>query len=240
MAALPCFFEDTLLADGATLALSEETARHVVQVLRKKEGDRILISNGRGQSAEATIVAAGKKTCTAVLSEIRAHMPPAYGLHLAVAFTKSASRNEWLLEKATEMGVLSITPLLTERTEREKFRDDRARNIAVSAMLQSQQYFLPAIRSPQTLAQLLDAHRDTTTKLIAHCEGEFARKNLHKAAIPRQHALVLIGPEGDFTPAEINFAHEQGCTGISLCSQRLRTETAAMAVCAYFNLLNHD
>lgn len=240
MANLPFFYQDADLKSGTTLALTEETAKHIVQVLRKKEGDRFILNNGNGLSAESTIVSADKKRCTVHLDTVSEHQKPAFGLHLCVAFTKNASRNEWLLEKATELGVRSITPLISARTEREKFRTDRARNILISAMMQSQQYFLPELNEPSTMVQILANHKETNQKYIAHCDNNFERQAINEILKPKKDTVILIGPEGDFTPEEIEQFTQNGFAGITLCEQRLRTETAAMAVCAYFNLMNHD
>lgn len=239
MAHFPFFFQEDILRSGATLELSEETAKHVVQVLRKQEGDRIILSNGRGSSAEAEIVAAGKKRCSVQLGTVAEYNKPLFSLHLCIAFTKNASRNEWLLEKATELGVGSITPLISARTEREKFRADRAQSILISAMLQSRQYFLPALHTPASIEQILEQPVLPEQKLIAHCDEQYARQAFNAVVQPGRDTIVLIGPEGDFTAGEIGLATQKGFKGISLCTQRLRTETAAMAVCAYFNLLNH-
>ena len=240
MANLPFFYQDTELQTEANLALTEETAKHIVQVLRKKEGDLFILNNGKGQSAEATIIAADKKRCSVRLSKVIQHQKPTYGLHLCVAFTKNASRNEWLLEKAAELGVQSITPIISARTEREKFRADRANNILISAMLQSQQYFLPALHSPSSMQQILEFHKETEQKFMAHCDENFERKAINNILKPKKDTVLLIGPEGDFTPEEIELFSKNDFNGVILCQQRLRTETAAMAVCAYFNLINND
>lgn len=240
MANLPFFYQDTELLTGADLALTEETAKHVVQVLRKKEGDRFILNNGKGFSAEVVIVASDKKRCSVSIESVQVHQKAVFGLHLCVAFTKNASRNEWLLEKATELGVHSITPLISARTEREKFRTDRANNILISAMLQSQQYFLPLLNEPSPLKQILAQHIETAQKFLAHCDNNFERTALNRVLKPQKDTVILIGPEGDFAPEEIELFTQNGFEGVSLCPQRLRTETAAMAVCAHFNLLNND
>ncbi|GAA4455345.1 RsmE family RNA methyltransferase [Rurimicrobium arvi] len=238
MSQIPFFYHDGELLANELLSLHEDTAKHVVQVLRKKEGDLIQLNNGKGRTALAALTSAGKKHCVVRLQSTEQHAAPSIQLHLAVAFTKNASRNEWLLEKATELGVSSITPLLSERTEREKFREDRARNILISAMLQSQQYYLPELYAPSTLKQIAERADTGTLKLIAHCDPQSTRNPISKVLSAGKDVWILIGPEGDFSPAEITQMEASGFAGIALCEQRLRTETAAMAVCAYFNLLN--
>lgn len=240
MSGLAFFYHNSEFLGNSTLQLNEETAKHVVQVLRMKEGEQIKLNNGHGQSAMTTIISAEKKRCSVQISEVHQFSQPAFGLHLCVAFTKNTSRNEWLLEKATELGVRSITPIISARTEREKFRIDRWQNILISAMLQSQQYYLPQLNEATKFEHILKQHENTEQKLIAHCESDFERRPIASVLSAKQNTVILIGPEGDFTPDEINLAMQNNFKGIVLCGQRLRTETAAMAVCAHFNLLNHE
>jgi 16S rRNA (uracil1498-N3)-methyltransferase len=239
MSSLAYFYHHSSFSQNATLQLSEESSKHIVQVLRMKEGERILLNNGEGQSAEAIIISAEKKRCSVHLHQVHQYSKPLFGLHLCIAFTKNASRNEWLLEKATELGVSSITPIISARSEREKFRIDRWQNILISAMLQSQQHFLPQLNEATKFTQILKTHENTEQKLIAHCAVDFERIPISSSIAPQQNTVILIGPEGDFSPDEINLAMQNHFKGTILCEQRLRTETAAMAVCAYFNLLNN-
>lgn len=237
MSALPIFYQDTSFTGGSLLSLEEDTARHIVQVLRMTEGASLELANGKGSSAICIITEAGKKKCTVRIESVREIPPARPALHLAVALTKNASRNEWLLEKATEMGVSRITPLITQRTERERFRFDRLNNIIISAMMQSQQYWLPELAAPQPLEQVIEGGKDGQM-LIAHCMPGIARAPLSGVLQPGRNTLILIGPEGDFTKEEVTLAMQHGAKGITLGTTRLRTETAAMAACAYFHLLN--
>jgi 16S rRNA (uracil1498-N3)-methyltransferase len=239
MAHLPFFYQDTVLQKGASLSLNEETAKHIVQVLRKKIGDQVIINNGKGDSAFVTLTEVAKKKCSVYIDEVNHHPKPLFGLHLCVAFTKNTSRNEWLLEKACELGVMSIRPIISQRTEREKYREDRWQNILISAMMQSQQYYLPTLYPATKLEEIIEEHATTDQKIIAHCEADFERTAVAAAIQTQQNTVILIGPEGDFSPEEIQMSMQKGFKGIILCTQRLRTETAAMSVCAYFNLLNH-
>lgn len=240
MASIALFYQRTTLSPGAELQLDEETARHIVQVLRMKEGSVIALTDGNGTRAEAVITRTDKKKCTVQIQQAQLQPNPKSELHVCVAFTKNASRNEWLLEKAVESGVISITPLITSRTEREKFRIDRWQSIIISALLQSQQYYLPQLNNPTPLPELVKTQQDITQKLIAHCIDELPRNPISKVLHPEQNTVILIGPEGDFTQEEAEYCMANHYTGISLCTQRLRTETAAMSVCAYFNLINHE
>lgn len=219
--------------------LDEDNARHVVQVLRMQIGEKIQLTNGRGYAAIANITVADKKKCAVVIEEVVFHEPPV-ALHLCVAFTKNSSRNEWLLEKATELGIASITPLLTTRSEREKFRYDRMKGILISALLQSQQYRLPQLNEAMQLTALLEKYKQVPRKFIAHCIADKPVAPVAELLKPVVETLVCIGPEGDFTAEEVTLCIDAGCAGLSLGKQRLRTETAAMAVCAYFNLINND
>jgi 16S rRNA (uracil1498-N3)-methyltransferase len=237
---LPVFYQLTPLKGGEELQLDESNSRHVVQVLRMQPGERLLLTDGEGRSAEAVIVKADKKRCLVRMSAPVAHVLQEPALHLGVAFTKHAGRNEWLLEKATELGVRTIIPLITARTERERIRYERWRGILSAAMIQSQQFHLPQLREALPLAQLLEAFRPVNTKLIAHCMEAPEREPLAKALPAGQETLLLIGPEGDFTPEEVALCTDEGARGISLGNTRLRTETAAMAVCAFFNMINHE
>lgn len=239
MAALPIFFYDGMFSPGLTTWLEEDTARHVVQVLRMQHGDRLQLTDGKGQVADTTITIAEKKKCSVAISQVTSYPVPQPALHLAIAFTKNTSRNEWLLEKATELGARSIIPLIATRTERERIRYDRWKSILVSAMLQSQQYHLPVLPEAMSLKQVLEQFGNVPQKLAGHCITDKPRKPLSAALSPHKETLLLIGPEGDFTSEEVDLCEAAGCAGISMGSQRLRTETAAMAACAYFNMVNH-
>jgi 16S rRNA (uracil1498-N3)-methyltransferase len=240
MSSIALFYQNTTLTPSFELQLEEETAKHIVQVLRMKEGTAIALTDGKGTRADAIIIKTDKKKCTVLIREVQLQSKAKYGLHLCVAFTKNTSRNEWLLEKATELGVSSITPMVSSRTEREKFREDRWQNIIVSALLQSQQYYLPQLNSPTILSELIKSQERITRKLIAHCIEDIPRIPISEALYAQENTAILIGPEGDFTREETLFCMENNYRGISLCEQRLRTETAAMTVCAYFNLINHE
>lgn len=238
--ALPLFYHDEDFVSHSQIRLGEETARHVVQVLRRQEGDKLELTNGKGVSATATIVLAEKKKLEVLIEELTQHELPPAGLHLCVAFTKNAGRNEWLLEKATEMGARSIVPVIASRSERERIRYDRWTNIMVAALIQSQQYYLPKLSEAMTLPDILQRFNGTPQKLVGHCIEGFSRRPLSEVCQKGMETVALIGPEGDFTAEEVEACYSEGFTGISLVYQRLRTETAAMAVCAYFNLINHD
>jgi 16S rRNA (uracil1498-N3)-methyltransferase len=236
--ALPLFYHNEQLEAGNDVWLSEDAARHIVQVLRMQVGDRVRLTNGKGYTATVIIEIADKKRCKVVIENVSFIHAKAHVFHLGIAFTKNASRNEWLLEKATELGVKTIIPLITKRTEREKMRYDRWNNILVSAMLQSQQSHQPVLAEATTLEKLFEQYEEPQ-RLIAHCIAEKTRMPVTKMLNPGIGTIFLIGPEGDFTEEEVTLCEANGYAGVSLGDQRLRTETAAMAACAYFNLINN-
>lgn len=238
MAALPLFFHGDSLIVNKETPLNEDTARHIGQVLRMRAGDALQLTDGKGNLADAVITQSDKKKCSVTIHKLTHQELPAAALHLAIAFTKNTSRNEWLLEKATELGVRSIIPLQATRTERERIKHERWNNILVSAMMQSQQYHLPVLTEAHTLSDALKHFNTVPQKLVAHCITEHKRTPIATAMKPATETLILIGPEGDFTQEEIHLCEREGCIGISIGNQRLRTETAAMAVCAYFNMIN--
>lgn len=221
------------------MQLHEDTAKHVVQVLRMQEGDAIDLTDGKGVHAHAIIKYVQKKKCTVLVSEAHMHQRIDTPIYMAIAFTKNSSRNEWILEKITELGVQSIIPLQTTRSEREKFRYDRWQNIIVSAMLQSQQFYLPELKELTSLDKLLSSSADVPQKLVAHCIDTAPRRPINEAIQKGKETLLLIGPEGDFTDEEVNSLTSKGFKGISMGVNRLRTETAAVTACAFFNMVNH-
>jgi 16S rRNA (uracil1498-N3)-methyltransferase len=238
MASPAQFFFEADLVQGTTVQLDEVNARHVVQVLRRQEGDPVRLCNGRGYLANTVITETGKKKCAVRIDSVEFFEEPVTALHLSVAFTKNTGRNEWLLEKATELGVKSIIPLQTTRSEKDHIRYDRSKSILVSAMLQSQGYYLPDLHQPTALKNITEHFASVEQKLLAHCIDGKPRIPLHKALGPGKSTIVLIGPEGDFTEEEVALCGEQGFKGISMGTSRLRTETAAMAACVYFNMIN--
>lgn len=238
--ALNLFFHHGELNNEQEIFLSEETARHVIQVLRYKNGDLLELTDGKGTLARAAIQNAGKKSCLVKIRKTDWFPPPAPKLHLGIAFTKNTSRNEWLLEKATELSVSGIIPLNTARSEPGRFRADRWNNILMAALIQSRQYHLPVLHEMLSLKQAVSGHKETVQKLIGHCteEAGVERLPLPELMQKQKETIILIGPEGDFTKEEISFCLENGFRGVNLGHQRLRTETAALAACAYFNLIN--
>lgn len=236
---LPYFYHALLSEDQPVLTLDEPTSKHCIQVLRMREGESLLLTNGKGLKATATIVTADRKRCGVQLTEAAQLPARPYRLALAIAFTKNNSRNEWLLEKITELGVEHIYPLVATRSEKEKFNAERLNNILVSAMLQSQQCFLPVLHELLPLKKIGSLQEQYPRRLIAHCMEEEQRMSLTGALAMPEHTLMLIGPEGDFTAEEVTLCLGQGFRPVTLGANRLRTETAGLYACTVFNALTY-
>jgi 16S rRNA (uracil1498-N3)-methyltransferase len=224
---IPRFFIEHIPESGALVDLPEEAARHAVQSLRMQSGDALLLCDGRGRLAEAVITETNKRRCGVRVGAVHWIDSPTRRVVMAVSPLKQAARFEWFLEKATELGVQAIVPILCSRTEKARLRTDRLRAILISAMIQSQQAWLPELHEPVSLAAFV-ANCPSDQKLIAHCEEAAEKKQLHQLNSHEQ-VCMLIGPEGDFTPTEIELALTHGFTPISLGNNRLRTETAALS-----------
>lgn len=223
--ALPFFYVENL--ESNTVVLDEDTSKHMVQVLRMQKGERLLLTDGRGKKAEAEIVDDNRKRCTVKITAAETENEKQHRVAIGISLIKNSSRFEWFLEKATEIGVHAIIPLLCERTEKEKFRYDRMKNILVSAMLQSQQVWLPVLHEPTDFKKII-SDKNYQQKFIAHCIEE-EKQSLTGQPINRLISqLILIGPEGDFTPAEIQLALQNKFQPVTLGTTRLRTETAGM------------
>ena len=224
-----------------TLALSEEESRHCVRVLRMSEGDMVEVVDGRGGVHECRIVLAHAKRCGVEIVNSRLE-PPSWGhqLVLAVAPTKHLDRMEWMVEKCVEMGVDRIVPLRCHNSERTELKSERLRKIAVAAMKQSLKATLPQVSELTPLPALL-AEPWSGERYIAYCDAELPREQrqlLARCYAGGRDAMVLIGPEGDFSPDEVRAATGAGCKPVSLSESRLRTETAAMVACATIHVVD--
>lgn len=227
----------TQLVKNGKAYLEEEEARHAVQVLRRRTGDRIHLIDGRGNLYEAVIEETGKKSCVARIEHTHADFGKRpYYLHLAVAPTKNISRFEWFLEKATEIGVDRITPLFCEHSERTRLRADRLERVILSAVKQSVKAYLPILDPPTSFDDFLGEEL-SGERYIAYIDDE-VKDHLKENYHPGQDVCILIGPEGDFSPAEVQQARSAGFQAISLGPSRLRTETAAVVACHTIHLLN--
>ena len=217
--------------------LPEEESGHCIRVLRLSEGDEILLADGKGFFYKAAIRRAHPKHCeVSILESYR--QPPLWNfrLHMAVAPTKNMDRMEWFAEKATEIGINALTCLNCRFSERKEIKTARLEKIMVSAMKQSQKAILPELEGMTDFRTFITRPFEGH-KFIAHCE-EGEKQLLKQAYRPGENALILIGPEGDFSPEEINLALKNGFRPISLGNSRLRTETAALAACHTIQLIN--
>ncbi len=220
--------------EGELVELPAEEAHHAAHVLRMQVGDHIGLLDGHGTRATATLVVVDKRGVTARIIGRRVEAVERRArIHLAVAPTKQQDRIEWLVEKAVEVGVDRITPLLTSRTERARLRTDRLQRVAIAAMKQSQRAWLPQMDEPIALGDLLKQPLPAQ-RYFGWCEGEHT--SLMQVYSPNSDALVLIGPEGDFTPEEAEQLRTAACTAVSIGKARLRTETAALAACTWMSL----
>ena len=239
---LPFFYEKNV--DASTCILSEETSKHCVQVLRMKEGEQLQLTNGKGSLFTATIVDANKKHCSVkiedtsfklqdasdVILSSRNRQPARSNVSIAISLLKNPSRFEWFSEKATEIGVKEIIPLICDRTEKENFRFDRMNNILISAMLQSKQTWLPQLHQPKKFKDFINEGFDGI-KLIAHCIEE-EKKSIADLNFSNQSKLILIGPQGDFSNSEVQAAIQKNFIPVTLGSTRLRSETAGIVASA--------
>ena len=230
------------ITPNAFCTLDAEESRHAVRVLRLREGDELNVTDGRGNLYRCRIVTSDDRACVieAAEQEFSALHSP-FSIHLAVAPTKNPSRMEWLVEKAVEIGVGEITLLNCDHSERTFLKTDRLEKLAVSAMKQSLHTLLPEIHPAVSLRDWHNSQfsiLNSQLKFIAHCEADKPRTPLATALTPGKDAVVLIGPEGDFSPEEIALALDCGFQPVSLGPSRLRTETAALYAVTAFNLIN--
>ena len=217
--------------------LPEEEAAHAVRVLRLQAGDEVMLTDGKGCFYRAEISTATNKRCLVNILETLLQAPLWKGhLHIAMAPTKNMDRTEWFAEKATEIGINAITCLNCRFSERKEIKPIRLEKILVSAMKQSQKATLPALEGMTDFKKFVATPFDGR-KFIAHCE-EGEKPLLKHTYQPGENALILIGPEGDFSPEEIKLAQENGFEPISLGESRLRTETAALVACHTIHVLN--
>lgn len=244
---LPYFYIPVYDKGPTEIVLDEDNSRHIVQVLRMKPGEQLQLTDGKGNLLKVRLVDDHKKRAVVKLEESLSPAPPQKKISIAISLLKNANRFEWFLEKAMELGVTEILPLLCERTEKQHFRQDRMQAILVSAMLQSQQAWLPLLGSPAPFSRVVEgSHQER--RFIAHCLekektslAEAIRTGIDPSSADATgeagrplpgSSLILIGPEGDFSPEEIEFALREGFTPVTLGGTRLRSETAGVAAAA--------
>ncbi len=231
----PFFYIENTEAVSGIIVLDEDNSRHAVSVLRMQAGAALFITNGKGLLLNAVIADPHKKKCSVHITGSQQLAAPENTIAIGISLVKNTVRFEWFLEKATEIGINCIIPLLCSRTEKEHFRQQRMKNVLVSALLQSRQAWLPLLEEPAALDAVLN-RPGYQQKFIAHCLEE-EKNNLWEAIHPSLPGkLILIGPEGDFTPNEIENALQKGFLPVALGPTRLRTETAGMVAATLLKL----
>ena len=224
--------------EGGRHILSEEESGHCLRVLRMREGDTVYLTDGRGNMHSARIVSASPGRCVVEIFEtIREYGKRPYALTMAVAPTKNNDRYEWFLEKATEIGVNRVVPVITGRSERRVFKAERGAKVITGAVKQSLKAYHPVIDGTATFDEVVKMAFQGD-KFIAWCGESPGKKPLKEVAVPGRDTFILIGPEGDFSPEEVSLACSHGFTEVSLGESRLRTETAAIAACHTIALIN--
>jgi len=232
---LPFFFIEKVSPPESFIALNEETSKHIVHVLRMKSGDCLLLTDGRGNLLTCEISDDHKKKCVVKIQETGFKEQAARKISIAISLLKNTNRFEWFLEKATELGIAEIIPVICMRTEKQHFRYDRMNNILISAMLQSQQVWLPSLREPMPVNEIiLYAHQ--SQKFIAHCMDDAKVSFSDAINTSTSSQIILIGPEGDFTKEEIDAAFQNHFVPVALGETRLRTETAGIVAAAILAL----
>ncbi len=223
--------------DGNHAILDEEESRHLIRVLRLKQDDPVDIVDGRGNLFKGVISLPDSRNTRIRITETkRKHLARKYSLHLAIAPTRSTDRFEWFLEKATEIGVDEITPILCTRSERKHIRHERSGKILLAAMKQSGRAYLPKLNPMLPLSEFLQ-QAEADNKFIAHCRTN-PDDFLERSTVPNLSWLILIGPEGDFTPQEVAMATECNYAEINLGEAVYRTETAGIMACQLISYLN--
>ncbi|GGW62781.1 16S rRNA (uracil1498-N3)-methyltransferase [Winogradskyella epiphytica] len=230
------FYNSNISEDDSEFKFDKDESRHISKVLRKKAGDVLHITNGKGWLFEGELTIADVKNCVVSIKSKKTKPKRGFNLHLAVAPTKMNDRYEWFLEKATEIGVESITPIICDHSERKVVKIERFEKIIQSAMKQSLQFYMPRLNEPVLFKDFMSQEFSGQT-FIAHCE-ETDKKSLKSQLNPKSDCTILIGPEGDFSLKEIEIALEHGFIPVTLGETRLRTETAAIAACHSVAFLN--
>lgn len=240
---LPFFYISDYDNTTKEIVLDEDSSKHIVQVLRMKVGEKLNLTDGKGNLLTCSITDGHKKHCLVKVEEASCK-EPAYRtgrqgtrrVSVAISLLKNTNRFEWFLEKATEIGVNEIIPIICERTEKEKFRFDRMQGICISAMLQSQQVWLPVLHEPVEYKKIVERPA-AEEKFIAHCYDGAKDQLTNQLINQLTSCIILIGPEGDFTKQEIEMALQNGFAPVSLGETRLRTETAGVVAAALFSAI---
>jgi len=230
------FFHNTIDLQNPTFVFSDEESRHLSKVLRKQPGDLVAVTDGKGLEVHVQIQNISSRKTNGHIVETITPPAPKHQTHIAIAPTKNIVRLEWFLEKATEIGIHRISPILCKHSERKVIKSDRLAKILQAALKQSQQFHLPQLDELISFEAFVAQQQKG---YIAHCNTE-EKIDLADIAPTEQSNCILIGPEGDFSLDEIVFAQKNNFQPISLGSQRLRTETAALVACHTLSLIHRN
>ncbi|MEN8826641.1 MAG: 16S rRNA (uracil(1498)-N(3))-methyltransferase [Wenyingzhuangia sp.] len=220
-----------------SFVFDKDESRHLIKVLRKTEGENVYISDGKGHLFHSVIAVANEKKCLVNILKVEKKTKDRnFHLHIAIAPTKLNDRYEWFLEKAVEIGIDEITPIICKNSERKVIKKDRMKKIIHAAVKQSLQAYVPKFNDAIALDTFLNQQKGSQ-KFIAHCEDEKNKKFLQDLVKPKNDVLILVGPEGDFTPKEIEKSINLDFIPISLGKNRLRTETAGVYITSLMTLI---
>ena len=242
--ALPFFYIERVDTASSFLVLNEDTSKHVAQVLRMQTGEQLQLTDGKGNLFTAKITDNNRKKCSVEVIKTINYQPSTISITIAISLIKNSSRFEWFLEKATEIGVTEIIPLICERTEKTAVKPERMKTILVNAMLQSRQCWLPVLHEPVVFNKLWQSSKAITLakleeydqKFIAHCIDDEKRNLSDLVNSSLNSQVILIGPEGDFTKEETDLAIQHHFIPVSLGNTRLRTETAGVVAATLLSL----
>ena len=232
------FFNKQLLESTNEIIFSEDEARHIIKVLRKNIGDKIIVTNGEGLQWNGSISSIDIKCVKA--RKLNATLIPKTkeNIHIAISLIKSTSRMEWFIEKATEIGVSEITPITCSNSERKSLNFERCQKIMISAIKQSKRLFIPKLNPIIPIKEFLEFGNEDNDIYIAHCH-DLEKKLVNQLGLINNKVKIMIGPEGDFSIDEINFSIRRGAIPISLGLNRLRTETAGILAVNNFIIQKH-
>lgn len=232
------FYNTNINETTENFSFDKEESKHIIKVLRKKDSDILYVTNGLGYLFKTEITLASDNKCTVKIISFEKSAPSKFHLHLAVAPTKMNDRFEWFLEKATEIGIHEITPIICDRSERKVINNERFDKIILTALKQSNELFLPKLNEAMSFKEFIKQKQEGLN-FIAHCE-ETDKKTLKSVLEPNKNITLLIGPEGDFTEKEIELALNANYIPVSLGNTRLRTETAAIVACHSVVFVNEE
>ncbi len=233
------FYNPEIVENQKDIEFPRDESKHIVKVLRKNAGDVLEVTNGRGFLFSVRITDANPNRCKAEIIASEKEKPDDWYLHLAVAPTKMNDRYEWFLEKATEICLHEVTPVICDHSERKHVKLNRFERVLQSAMKQSLHLSLPQLNETEKLEDFLKK-KFSGQKFIAHCQEGMERFQLKDKVLTSSEVTILIGPEGDFSPEEIKLALKNGWQPVSLGNSRLRTETAAIVACHTIALANQE